>query len=47
MELWYKGEPKMMRNKSFDKMAALYDKIRASYPEQLIEDLISKAQITS
>lgn len=37
----------MKRNESFDKMAALYDKIRPAYPEQLIEDIISKAQITS
>lgn len=37
----------MKRNESFDKMASLYDKIRPSYPEQLIEDIISKAQITS
>jgi len=37
----------MKRNESFDKMAALYDKIRPSYPEQLIEDIIGKTQITS
>lgn len=37
----------MKRNESFDKMAALYDKIRPSYPEQLIEDILSKAQLTS
>lgn len=37
----------MNRSESFDKMAALYDKIRPAYPEQLIKDIISKTQLTS
>lgn len=36
----------MKRSESFDQMAILYDKVRPSYPNQLIEDIISKTQIT-
>jgi len=36
----------MNRNESFDKMAILYDKVRPSYPNQLIKDIINKTKIT-
>lgn len=36
----------MKRKESFDKMAMLYDKVRPSYPNQLIKDIIEKTQIT-
>lgn len=35
----------MKRNESFDEMAQLYDQVRPSYPEKLIEDIIVKAGI--
>ncbi len=37
----------MNRKEAFDKMAILYDKVRPSYPNKIIEDIISKTQVTT
>jgi len=36
----------MKRNESFDKVAKVYDEIRPSYPQELINDIIDKTEIS-